>query len=55
MHYAYAVDIVKETFCQGEVMNRIQDICFSNSIIADDAVYLWREFHVGLAVVLEIS
>ena len=49
------INIVKEAFCQWEVMDGIQDIRFAYPVIADNTVDLWRELQIGLIVVLEIS
>jgi len=52
---AYAVDIVEKAFCERYVMYCIENICFTNTIIANNTINFWRKLKVSLFVVFKIG
>jgi hypothetical protein len=54
MPNTYTVNIIKEAFCQRQIMNSIKDVCLADAVIANDTVDPWRKFKISPGVVLEI-
>ena len=55
MPYADAVDIVKEALGKGQIMYRIKNIGFADTVITDKTVYSWWEFKLSAVVILEVG
>jgi len=50
----HTVNVVEKALGQRKIMDCIKDICFPDPIVTNKAINFWREFQVGLAVVLEV-
>jgi hypothetical protein len=55
MPYADAVDIVEEALGERKIMDGIEYVCFSDSVITNETVNPWRKFKLGAVVILEVG